>query len=309
MRDTFIKTLVELAQRDERIVLLTGDLGYLVIEEFQERFPERFINVGVAEQNMIGIATGLAEAGLLPFCYSITTFATLRPFEFIRNGPVLHQLPVRIVGVGGGYEYGSAGHTHHGIDDIGVMRTQNGLTVLAPADFQQTKTALSQTWDSPNPIYYRLGKNDRDTVKGLNGDFELGRLQCIQPYPDHADVLLIAMGGVGLNLAEAVERLAKENISAASAVLASISPAPVEDLLQLLPRYKLVVTAEAHVISGGIGSLVSELIAENSIHTRLIRNAIRRVPEGQSGSNNAMNRLHYLDAEGIAHTVLQALRD
>ena len=106
VRATFVRTLVELAEEDERIVLLTGDLGFTVVEPFAERFPDRFFNVGVAEQNMVGVATGLAEAGFVPFVYSIATFATLRPYEFIRNGPVLHHLPVRVVGVGGGLEYG-----------------------------------------------------------------------------------------------------------------------------------------------------------------------------------------------------------
>ena len=104
-----MSTLTELAAQDERVVLLTGDLGFMALEPFADRFPGRFFNVGVAEQNMVGLSTGLAEAGLIPFVYSIVTFATLRAYEFIRNGPVLHRLPVRVVGVGGGFEYGPAG--------------------------------------------------------------------------------------------------------------------------------------------------------------------------------------------------------
>src|SRR5262245_44384130 len=108
MRMAFCRALLELADRDDRIVLLTGDLGYSVLEPFADRFPARFFNVGVAEQNMVGTATGLAEAGFIPYVYSIVTFASLRGYEFIRNGPVLHQLPVRIIGIGGGFEYGHA---------------------------------------------------------------------------------------------------------------------------------------------------------------------------------------------------------
>src|SRR3972149_3095847 len=111
MRIAFTKTLAELAEQDPRILLLTGDLGYMALEPFSERFPDRFFNVGVAEQNMVGLATGLAEAGFIPFLYSIVTFASLRPYEFIRNGPILHRLPVRIAGVGGGFEYGHNGPT------------------------------------------------------------------------------------------------------------------------------------------------------------------------------------------------------
>src|SRR3954454_2274675 len=122
MRRAFAETLTELAENDERIVLLTAALGFMALEPFSDKFPKRFFNVGVAEQNMIGMATGLAEAGLRPYAYSIATFAALRPFEFIRNGPVLHRLPVRIVGMGMGFEYGHAGPTHHAVEDIAALR-------------------------------------------------------------------------------------------------------------------------------------------------------------------------------------------
>src|SRR5437667_55510 len=161
MRAAFVSTLTQLAEQNSQIVLLTGDLGFMALEPFRDRHPDRFFNVGVAEQNMLGLATGLAEAGFIPFVYSIVTFATLRPFEFIRNGPILHQLPVRVVGVGGGVEYGVAGITHHGLEDVGVMRLQPGLTVVAPADHLQARTALLATWDLPGPVYYRLGKDDQ----------------------------------------------------------------------------------------------------------------------------------------------------
>src|SRR5262249_9797781 len=153
----FIESLCKIAAQDERVVLLTGDLGYMVMEPFRERFPSRFFNVGVAEQNMIGLASGLAEAGFRPYAYSIATFAALRPFEFIRNGPVLHHLPVRIVGMGMGFEYGHAGPTHHAVEDIAALRTLPGLTIVIPADSPQTAAALESTKDTPGPVYYSLG--------------------------------------------------------------------------------------------------------------------------------------------------------
>src|SRR5215467_9943834 len=133
MRRAFVSTLVRLAEADRRILLLTGDLGF-------------------TEQNMLGIATGLADAGFLPFVYSIATFATLRPYEFIRNGPVLHRLPVRIVGIGGGFDYGPQGATHHGLEDLAVTRVQPGMTVIAPADHEQLVAALEATWDVAGPV-------------------------------------------------------------------------------------------------------------------------------------------------------------
>src|SRR5262245_32799658 len=134
MRVTFFETLAELAASDRRIVLMTGDIGFMVLDAFVSRHPDRFFNAGVAEQNMMGLATGLAEAGFIPFVYSIIPFAVLRPYEFVRNGPVLHGLPVRIVGVGAGVEYGQHGFSHYGLEDIAVTRTHPNLAVLAPAD-------------------------------------------------------------------------------------------------------------------------------------------------------------------------------
>ena len=142
VRRTFIRTLAEIAEHDERIVLLTGDLGYTVIEPFADRFPQRDFNVGVAEQNLIGLATGLGESGFIPFVYSIATFVTMRAYEFIRNGPLAHHLPIRIIGVGGGFEYSHAGFTHYGVDDIGVLRVQPALTIVAPADHPAVSAEL-----------------------------------------------------------------------------------------------------------------------------------------------------------------------
>ena len=158
-----------------------------------ERFPERFFNVGVAEQNMVGTATGLAEGGYIPYVYSIATFASMRAFEFIRNGPILHRLPVRIVAVGGGWEYSTAGPTHHGIEDVGIMRTQPGIALVVPADPQQVRTAMLATGDLTGPVYFRIGKDDKAHVPGLDGRFRLGRLEVVC---DGADLLILAMGSV-----------------------------------------------------------------------------------------------------------------
>src|SRR5215831_18622294 len=134
MRKASVETLADIARSDERVVLLTGDLGFMVLEPFMKAFPERFLNAGVAEQNMVGMATGLAEAGYIPFVYSIVPFSVLRPFEFIRNGPIYHRLPVRVVGIGEGFDYGHNGFTHFALEDVGTMRIQPGITTMVPAD-------------------------------------------------------------------------------------------------------------------------------------------------------------------------------
>ena len=304
MRGAFIQTLIELAAQDDRVMLLTGDLGYLAFEPFAERFPQRFFNVGVAEQNMMGLATGLAEAGFVPFTYSIVPFAVLRPYEFIRNGPVAHQFPVRIVGMGGGVEYATNGLTHYGLEDIAVCRAQPALSVIAPADALQTRTALRATWNLPGPIYYRLGKDDVARVPGLDGRFELGRLQLVG---QGSDLLFIALGSVATEVTTAAALLAAQGIACTVAILASVNPAPTADLLELLPRFNTVLTVEVHYRVGGIGSLVSECAAENGLPCRVVRCGIQDMPEGLTGSQAYLYQRCGLSAEQLAETGRQAL--
>jgi transketolase len=304
MRGTFIRTLVDLAERDPRILLLTGDLGYTVLEPFSERFPDRFLNVGVAEQNMIGVATGLAEAGFVPFVYSIVPFAILRPYEFIRNGPILHQLPVRIVGVGGGLEYGQNGLSHYGLEDVGVMRLQPGITVVAPADHEQARAALLSTWALPAPVYYRLGKDDEATIPGLGGRFELG---CAQVVREGTDLLIVAMGSVASEAADAAAALVDHGVSCSVAVVASLAPAPVDDLVQILGQFPVVLTVESHYAVGGVGSLVSEVVAGHGLQCRVIRCGVQAMLDGVTGGQSHLRRVHGLSSEMLVKTALGLL--
>lgn len=304
MRRAFIRSLVELAREDERILLLTGDLGYMTLEPFAQQFPERFFNAGVAEQNMVGVATGLAEAGFIPFVYSIVPFAVLRPYEFIRHGPVLHRLPVRIVGVGGGVEYGPEGATHFGLEDVGVLRMQPGMTVIAPADFEQGRAALLATWDLPGPVYYRLGKDDETTIPGLSGSFSLGTAQLVK---DGADVLLVSMGNVAMEVAKAVKLLDAEGICAAHLVVASLNPSPARDLVDCLSRFRLVLTIEEHYITGGVGSLVSEVVAEHDLSCRVVRCGVKELPDGAIGSHSFLRQRFRISGEHLARTALAEL--
>jgi transketolase len=307
VRGTFARILGELADKDERVVLMTGDLGYTVLEPFRDQFPKRFFNVGVAEQNMVGLATGMAEAGMIPFCYSIGTFASLRPFEFIRNGPVLHNLPVRVIGLGAGFEYGTAGPTHYSIEDMGIMRTQPGLAVIAPADFEQAGAALNATWDLPGPVYYRIGKDDKAALPGLEGRFELGRAQTVRKGDD---LLIFTCGPISLDVVGAANDLAKDGIEAAVVVVASVSPVPEHDIVEALSKHRVALTVETHSVTGGLGSLVAEVIADNGIGTRLVRLGVREGSKGRSGSAAHMHARHGLDRAGIVKAArrLMALR-
>jgi transketolase len=306
MRRAFVKTLVRLAEQDARIFLLTGDLGYSVLEPFSGRFPDRFLNAGVAEQNTMGVATGLAEAGFIPFVYSITTFAVLRTYEFIRNGPVHHRLPVRIVGVGSGVEYGHDGISHYALEDVGLMRLQPGMTVIAPADNEQASEALSRTWDLPGPVYYRISKGGHTSVPGLNGRFELGRAQVIC---EGSDLAIIALGSIAGEAVAAAQILASRQLSCAVVVISAVHPPPVADLIATLGRFRLALTVEAHRVIGGIGSLVSEVIAEQRLPCRLVRCGITAPCDGRSGSDGYLRRGSGVDASSLADTALRIWRE
>ncbi len=296
MRQAFVKALCGLAAADERIVLLTGDLGYMALEPFRDSFPGRFINVGVAEQNLIGVATGMAEAGYLPYVYSIATFASLRPFEFIRNGPVLHRLPVRIAGMGMGFAYGHAGPSHHALEDIAALRTLPGLTVVIPADSAQASAAIKQTAALPGPVYYSLSKDDKAVVPGLDGRFTLGRIQTIR---EGAELAIVSMGSITTEAVAAAAELEKHGIRAGVIVVSNFNPDPVEDLAEFLAEVPHVISVEAQTLSGGLAALLGLVIASRGLACRLWPLAVRTTPDGLSGSEPDCWRRHGLDRNAI----------
>ncbi|MDQ6946622.1 MAG: 1-deoxy-D-xylulose-5-phosphate synthase [Actinomycetota bacterium] len=297
--------MIQLAEADDRVMLLTGDLGFMVVEPFADRFPDRFYNVGVAEQNMVGVATGLAEAGFIPYTYSIATFAALRPYEFIRNGPVHHQLPVRVVGVGGGFAYGTAGHTHHSLEDVAVMRAQPAISVVAPADSEQTVTAMRATWDLPGPLYLRLGKDSGSAIPGLDGRFGLGRAERVR---EGRDLVMVAMGPVAATAVAAAGSLAEHGVECAVVVVASLSPPPVQDLVHALTGCTVALTIEAHSVVGGVGSLVCEVVAEAGLGCRVVRCGVRSPPgDGLLGDEAYLLAAHGISRESLVSAACTAL--
>lgn len=299
MRKALVQSLLEIAAQDERLLVLTGDLGFMVFEPFADRFPARFINAGVAEQNMVGVATGLAEAGYIPFVYSIAPFASLRPLEFIRNGPVLHNLPVRIVGMGTGFDYGHAGPTHHALEDVGVLRTQAGLSIVVPADAEQARSAILATWNTSGPVYYSLGKATRGPIPGLSGSFALGRAEIVRV--GSGEVVIFAMGSIAHEAVAAAEALGR--LDCTVVVVASVAPPPSDDIARILSNARIAVTVEAHAAAGGIGSLVSETVASRALHCRVVSCAVREGWDGRSGSTEWYLARHGLDRESIVRRI------
>lgn len=304
MRRAFIATLLEIAAREPKVVLLTADLGYGVVDQFAAQLPRQFMNVGVAEQNMMGVATGLAERGFIPFAYSIASFASLRAYEFIRNGPILHRLPVRIIAVGGGMDYGHQGLTHYALEDLAVMRAQPDLTVIAPADGDQARTALTAMWNDPRPAYFRLGKEELPAVTGLEGRFEVGAVHSVR---EGADVVMLAVGPIAHAAVEAAELLSRDGISCEIAIVSCLNPVPHDSLAALLGRFRYAVTVEAHYIVGGLGSMVAEVIATAGIRCRLLRRGVEITPPAESGGASYLARRHGLAPDQLRDAVRTAI--
>jgi transketolase len=296
VRYEFVRTLLELSEADNRIFLITGDLGFRVLEPFAEKFPDRFLNAGVAEQNIVGIATGLAQAGFIPFIYSIASFAIMRPYEQIRNGPILHNLPVRIIGIGGGYAYGHQGFTHYALEDLAIARTQPGMTVVAPADPAQTRNAVKALTRIPGTVYLRLGKGQDREVPGLDGKFALGSPEVVR---DGRDLLFICTGTIVHEALKAADFLYESGVSAAVAVLAHLGFSGSLELKDLLSCFKFVVTVEEGYMTGGLGSLVAETIAQETLECRLIIKGVKKLYQGFSGSQRFLRVQNGLNAEAL----------
>jgi len=300
MRNEFINTLYKLAQKDKRIVLLTADLGFSVIEKFAKDFPDRFYNIGIAEQNMIGVATGLAESGFIPFCYSTAPFVLLRPYEFIKNGPVLHNLKVRIIGIGSGFQM-DMGYTHYCLEDVALTRVFPNLKSFSPINNANTSDMLCKTYNLDGPIYYRTGKNaislSENIIKSYN---EEGMETLHENYENKTCVIAL-----GSSVEEGIIALNQVNKSINLYSLTHINPSPEDKIKEILLKHKHVITLEAHYINGGIGSMISEIIAQNQINCKITRLAVSKQIEGKFGNNNFMHQKYNISSEDIINCCLK----
>lgn len=259
MRNTFLDTLFSLAEQDDRIVFITGDLGFRVVEKFSERLPKQFLNAGVAEQNMTGIAAGLALEGRIVFTYSIANFPTLRCLEHIRNDVCYHDANVKVVSVGGGLAYGAMSVTHHAVEDLGVMRCLPNLTVVAPGDPVETRAATRALVAHPGPCYLRLGKAGEPTVHTGAIEFEIGKAIRLR---EGSDVTILSTGGMLQTAVKAADRLAGSGIRARVSSMHTLKPLDVAEIEAAVRETRALFTLEEHSIIGGLGSAVAEVVAE-----------------------------------------------
>ena len=258
MRDEFIRTLTQLARHDRNLFLITGDLGFGVLDQFADEFPGQYINAGVAEQNMTGLAVGLALEGKTVFTYSIANFPTLRCLEQIRNDVCYHQANVKIVAVGGGFAYGALGFSHHATEDLAVMRSMPQMTVVAPGDPAEVRGATKAIYQARGPCYLRLGRGGEAAVHPKEVDFTLGRAIKLL---DGNEIVYLATGGILSNVFQACQLLRARGKQAALYSIPTVKPIDRELLETLAQRFRAIVTVEEHSVIGGLGGAVAEILA------------------------------------------------
>jgi len=302
MRTAFLKTLEELAAEDGRINFLTGDLGFTVVEPFVKRFPKQFLNVGVAEQNMTGLASGMALTGKVVFTYSIANFPTLRCLEQIRNDACYHKANVKVVSVGGGLAYGALGSSHQATEDLAVMRALPGMTVVAPGDPVETAHATRAVAAHDGPCYLRLGKAGEPVVHDGPIDFRLGRALTVR---EGSDLTVISIGGMLKPCADAVAALAQEGIKVRLLSMHTLKPFDAEAVLKAVAETGGILTVEEHSAVGGLGSATAEVLARSGLRTHFRSVSL---PDGfcrEIGSHEHLRRFNGL----TAHDIAKAVRD
>ncbi|MGE3277314.1 MAG: transketolase family protein [Vicinamibacterales bacterium] len=305
MRTAFIETLTALAARDPRIMLVTGDLGFGVVQEFARAYPSQFLNAGVAEQNMTGVATGLALSGRIVFTYSIANFPTLRCLEQIRNGPCYHNANVKVVSVGGGLTYGSLGMSHHATEDLAIMRALPNLTVVAPGDPAETRGAVEALVRLDGPAYLRLGRAGEPAVHTATVHFELGRAIRLT---QGRDVALISTGGMLATARRVADALAVEGVGCRLLSMHTVKPLDHAAIVSAATDTRLVVTIEEHSIDGGLGGAVAEVMAEIPERTAPLRRVgLPSAFASRAGSRDYLAGQFGLTSEAITAYVRSAL--
>ncbi len=299
MRNAFIRSLTTLAEKDESVVFLTADLGYKIFDDFAARFPGRFMNVGVAESNMIGVAAGLALAGFRPFVYSIVPFATLRCLEQIRNDVCYNHVPVTIVGVGGGYSYGPNGPTHHALEDIAAMRSLPNMTVVCPGDPVETELAVHAIGALGEPAYLRLGRAGDPVVHQAPPYFEIGKAITVRRG---SDCTLMTTGGMLPVALEAAAMLSKE-ISCRVVNMHTVKPLDEVTLSECCRETEAIFTLEEHSRIGGLGSAVGEWLADNNLQFPLHSFGTRDSFTHVSGSQEYLRDDQHLSAAHVARRI------
>ncbi len=304
MRDTFVRTLIDLAKEDKSIVLITGDLGFGVLKPFWEQLPDQFVNAGIAEQNMATVAAGMALEGKTVFVYSIGNFPTIRCLEQIRNDCAYHNANVKIVCVGGGFVYGSLGMSHHATEDIALVRALPNVTVMCPADKEEVVCATKAIASHKGTCYLRLGRGGEQSAH--RGDFEFRMGKAVKVC-DGSRVAILSTGAIFDEVSDCVEILNQNGISPSVYTFPTVKPFDAETVRRLSVEHELVVTVEEHSIVGGFGGAVCEALSELSCHAPVLRIGLHDTYCSIVGNQKYLRDQYGLSGAKIADSILKKL--
>ncbi|MBF0454448.1 MAG: transketolase [Magnetococcales bacterium] len=306
MRKTCLNSIFELAKKDDRVLFLGSDLGSKTGDDFLKAFPERFFMEGIAEQNLIGMAAGLAMEGYIPYVNTIASFLTRRCLEQITVDLCLHDLPVRLIGNGGGLVYAPLGPTHLAPDDFALMRALPNMTILAPSDAVQMRAIMKQTLEWPHPIYIRLAKGGDPVVFPKKTKVEIGKAFSLR---EGRHAMIITTGAMAHRALEAAETMGKKGLDCAVLHLHTVKPLDEAALLEAASSFPLLVTIEEHSRIGGFGSAVAELLADRGPYPgpRLLRLALPDTFANHYGSQDEQLEVAGLQPRSIAKAVIKSL--
>lgn len=302
MRDAFFDSLYNVAKRDKQVILINSDTGALVLDEFRRDHGDRCINVGIAEENMIGIAAGLAMSGKIVYTYAIIPFVTMRCYEQIRIDVCCQDLPVKMVGVGAGMDYSILGPTHHGTEDIALMRSLPEMTILSPSDNNMAATFAQISYDLPGPVYVRL---DRTGTPLIYNDQKQDFSEGANILRKNGNLCIIATGRMVARALEVAEVLTyRYSINTGIVDLYRIKPLNEELLLEAIGKSKYVATLEEHFVTGGIGSAIAEMIAERQLPCRFKRLAMPDKFVREYGSREYLHGVTALDTKSVTDSIV-----
>jgi transketolase len=306
MRNAFADEITTLAAADPRIVLLSGDIGNRLFDRFKTQFPDRFINVGVAEANMIGIAAGLALAGMRPVTYTIASFSIYRCYEQIRVDVCYHNLPVVIVGTGSGLAYAANGPTHHSVEDAAVLRVLPSMTVACPGDAMELRSLLRSALKHDGPVYLRIGKKGEPLVHAAPPELALGQSLELKTG---RDVALLCTGTLLPDALDAARILESHGVSASVVSFPTVKPLDQARLDSAFRSHALVVTIEEHARAGGLGGAIAEwLTDQSSVRAKLLRLGTPDVFLHEAGEQEHARAGCGLTAESMASSIRATLQ-
>ena len=304
MRDTFVRTLIELAKKNQDIELITCDLGFGVLKPYWEQLPNQFINAGIAEQNMTTVAAGMALEGKTVFTYSIGNFPTVRCLEQIRNDCAYHYSNVKIVCVGGGFAYGSLGMSHQATEDIALLRALPDVTVVCPGDLVEAEEATKAIANHPGTCYLRLGRGGEKRVHDKIDEFQIGKAIKIRECVNSPKKVAIFSTGAILDATtDAADELENLGIGVEQYSFPTVKPLDVNVIRECAERFDHIITVEEHNIVGGFGSAVAEIMAENSSKAKLVRIGLNDEYCTIVGSQQYLREKYGMSADKIVEKV------